>query len=153
MEGVGLLQVLRIACSILFKFLRCWVFRDRTYDSVGEANNCDRSVGGNRLAGPIHFVIRQEIHSMNSNNSGLRAEAEAIFGSAARGDADAISDRDILIVDDDCDVLRKRSVILKNDGFSVASYTFRKLQALAQHGALFLQHLKLEAVIISDRRG
>jgi hypothetical protein len=82
----------------------------------------------------------------------LTAESEAIFGSAARGDADAISDRDILIVDDNYETLRRRSDELKGAGFSVASYTFSKLEALAQKGALFIQHLKLESNILSDRR-
>ncbi len=77
--------------------------------------------------------------------------AEALFGSAARGDADGLSDRDVLIVDDDVKVLAARSAELASQGASVASYTFAKLMALAAHGALFVQHLKLEAKITRDR--
>jgi len=81
------------------------------------------------------------------------ASAEAIFGSSARGDADLISDRDILIVDDDLSVLRRRANELKDSGWSVAPYTFRKLEALSRIGALFVQHLKLESDIQVDRAG
>ncbi len=81
------------------------------------------------------------------------ASAEALFGSAARGDADALSDRDVLIVDDDLEVLVARSAELEAQGASVAPYTFAKLSALATQGALFLQHLKLEAQVIRDKGG
>jgi hypothetical protein len=78
------------------------------------------------------------------------ASAEALFGSAARGDADSLSDRDVLIVDDDLKTLAARSAELTSQGASVASYTFAKLWALAARGALFVQHLKLEAQITRD---
>jgi hypothetical protein len=81
------------------------------------------------------------------------ASAEALFGSAARGDADALSDRDVLIVDDDVEVLAARSGELRSEGASVASYTFAKLVALAARGALFVQHLKLEAQVTRDVGG
>lgn len=81
------------------------------------------------------------------------ASAEALFGSTARGDADAHSDRDFLIVDDDPKVLALRSAELEAQGASVASYTFAKLMSLATHGALFVQHLKLEARICRDADG
>ena len=82
-----------------------------------------------------------------------RASAEAIFGSAARGDSDRLSDRDYLIVDNDLAVLRRRAEELSAEGWSVASYTFRKLDVLAKKGALFLQHLKQESVIVEDNGG
>jgi hypothetical protein len=81
------------------------------------------------------------------------ASAEAIFGSSSRGDGDAMSDRDILIVDEDTAVLRRRARELKAGGWSVASYTFAKLRYLASRGALFIQHLKLEARILCDSEG
>jgi hypothetical protein len=82
-----------------------------------------------------------------------RAAAEAIFGSLSRGDGDALSDRDILLVDDNTEVLKHRGVLLESAGYSVASYTFRKLDALAERGALFIQHLKDEANILRDNGG
>lgn len=83
----------------------------------------------------------------------IRASSEALFGSASRGDADALSDRDILIVDDDTAILRKRAAVLTCEGWSVASYTFAKLDAIAAKGALFVQHLKLESEILEDHQG
>lgn len=81
------------------------------------------------------------------------ASAEAVFGSASRGDTDSLSDRDILIVDDDVSVLRHRARELESDGWSVASYTFARLSSMANRGALFVQHLKLESRIVHDRDG
>lgn len=81
----------------------------------------------------------------------LTASSEAVFGSAARGDVDSMSDRDILIVDDDVAVLRERGRQLSEAGWSVASYTFAKLEALSNRGALFIQHIKLESSILVDR--
>jgi hypothetical protein len=81
------------------------------------------------------------------------AAAEAVFGSASRRDGDALSDRDILIVDSDTALLRDRQKALENEGWSVASYTFLKLEALARKGVLFLQHLKAESTIHRDLNG
>jgi hypothetical protein len=81
------------------------------------------------------------------------AASEAVFGSAARGDGDQISDRDYLIVDDDPKRLAERFTKLAADGWSVASYTFKKLEALSESGALFVQHLKQDARIVKDRNG
>jgi hypothetical protein len=81
------------------------------------------------------------------------AAAEAVFGSTSRGDSDAQSDRDILIVDSDVHLLARRQAALERAGWSVASYTFRKLNAVASKGALFLQHLKAESKILRDVGG
>jgi hypothetical protein len=86
------------------------------------------------------------------NESGP-VEVEALFGSQVRGDQDHQSDRDILIVDEDRCRLQARTRVLEADGWSVAPYTFRKLEALAAKGALFIQHLKTESRIIQDSRG
>lgn len=88
-----------------------------------------------------------------TGKTGIRAASEAVFGSCARGDIDRLSDRDFLIVDDDPKILRARTRTLKAEGVSVAAYTFRKLESLAGRGALFVQHLRLEASVIADRDG
>jgi predicted nucleotidyltransferase len=79
--------------------------------------------------------------------------AEALFGSQIRGDNDVLSDRDVLIVDDNPAVLHARQAAAELQGYSVASYTFLKLEALARKGALFIQHLKDEALIVRDEGG
>ncbi len=81
------------------------------------------------------------------------AAAEAAFGSISRGDNDALSDRDILIVDTDINLLKQRQTALEFSGWSVASYTFAKLDALIQKGSLFIQHIKDEAEIHRDEGG
>jgi len=78
---------------------------------------------------------------------------EVLFGSQSRGDHDQASDRDILIVDDRPAALRRRAQILAQQGWSVAPYTYRKLEALAGRGALFVQHLKMEGKVLKDAHG
>lgn len=78
------------------------------------------------------------------------AQTEVLFGSAGRGDSDALSDRDILIIDRDIEVLNRRRLILESIGYSVATYTWKKIQRLSDQGALFIQHLKLESVVLRD---
>lgn len=86
-------------------------------------------------------------------NDHLHAESEALFGSVARNNTDGLSDRDILIVDKDPLVLRRRSQVLKSYGWSVAAYNWSRLAALARIKGLFVQHLKLESLILQDAHG
>jgi len=79
--------------------------------------------------------------------------AEAVFGSFTRGDSDEFSDRDILIVSDDLLHLKDRRIQLEAVGWSVASYTWSKLEALSRARALFIQHLKLESSVLRDDNG
>jgi hypothetical protein len=79
--------------------------------------------------------------------------AEAVFGSVSRGDDDRLSDRDVLLVDDDTHLLNRRQDDLEAEGSSVAAYTFSKLDTLVRKGALFIQHLKAEAKIKRDVGG
>ena len=76
--------------------------------------------------------------------------AFAIFGSAARGDHDIFSDRDLLIVSDDETSLRKLKAGYNSSGWSCTAYSWSRLQHAADQGSLFLQHLKQEAKILQD---
>lgn len=60
-----------------------------------------------------------------------------LYGSAARGDADDLSDRDILRVDDSAHV-------------SDCAYSWDDLHKMHAYGSLFLQHLKLEAKVLDS---
>jgi hypothetical protein len=73
----------------------------------------------------------------------------AIFGSVARGDNDAFSDRDILVISEKPTTQRNIKAIHEN-GFSPSIYTWNELESLSRHNALFLLHLKLESKIIKD---
>ena len=76
--------------------------------------------------------------------------AFALFGSAARGDHDAFSDRDLLIVSDDDDILSTLKSNYAAQGWSCTAYSWDRLQHAADYGSLFVQHLKQESKIIRD---
>lgn len=80
-------------------------------------------------------------------------DGEALFGSAARQDGDALSDLDYLIVSTDAIALRSRKRWLANQGFSVSDYTWKRLQRCFTEGTLFALHLKLEARPTFDPTG
>ena len=74
----------------------------------------------------------------------------AVFGSAARGDIDAFSDRDLLVVADSGPALRELKARYDAAGWSCTAYSWDRLQQAADQGSLFVQHLKQESKIISD---
>ena len=74
----------------------------------------------------------------------------AIFGSAARGDNDMFSDRDLLIVSDDDGTLREMKAKYDSVGWSSTAYSWSRLQRASDQGSLFVQHLKQESKILSD---
>ncbi len=78
--------------------------------------------------------------------------ALAVFGSAARGDFDAYSDRDLLIVTDDRRDLNALKSRYDSFGWSCSAYSWNRLQHAADQGSLFVQHLKQESKIVSDPR-
>ena len=74
----------------------------------------------------------------------------ALFGSAARGDHDAYSDRDLLIVSDDDDDLTTLKSAYSAQGWSCTAYSWIRLKHAADQGSLFVQHLKQESQIVRD---
>ena len=76
--------------------------------------------------------------------------AFALFGSAARGDYDSFSDRDMLIVSDDEATLRRLKSEYDSVGWSCTAYSWSRLQRASDQGSLFVQHLKQESKILSD---
>lgn len=83
--------------------------------------------------------------TLNSELSSL-----ALFGSAARGDYDHFSDRDLLVVSDDAKTLRELKYEYDSVGWSCTTYSWNRLKDAADRGSLFVQHLKQEAKILSD---
>lgn len=72
------------------------------------------------------------------------------FGATARGTADGLSDRDVLIVaSDPC-----RAVELKAhwaaEGCSVGVYSPSRFNRICDQGSLFVQHLKFEGKLLGD---
>lgn len=80
-------------------------------------------------------------------------ESVCVFGSAARSSSDQLSDRDVLIVASDN--RRRRSLLdhWRKSGWSVASYSPSRLLKMISAGSLFIQHLKLEGILVSDQNG
>lgn len=83
-------------------------------------------------------------------------EAALLYGSCARGDVEAHSDIDVLIVSGAC---RKQPVLdVLNSSFeqygpklSLTIYTRKELEFLAKVQSLFLLHLKRESIVLFDR--
>lgn len=77
----------------------------------------------------------------------------AIFGSSLRPNFDKYSDKDLLIVSNSYSILNKLKNIYEQDGYSVSTYTYKKLKYLSENGSLFVQHLKTESKILTDYKG
>lgn len=77
----------------------------------------------------------------------------AIFGSSLRPNFDKYSDKDLLIVSNSYTKLNELKNIYEQDGYSVSTYTYKKLKYLSEKGSLFVQHLKTESKILTDYKG
>ncbi|WP_155403802.1 hypothetical protein [Variovorax paradoxus] len=84
-------------------------------------------------------------------NQSIHVESLAIFGSTSRGDADQISDRDVLLAGMGQISLVERELIGR--GYSPSVYSWQQLEDLSRDGSLFLQHLRQESKILLDRNG
>ena len=86
---------------------------------------------------------------MKSND----VESVCIFGSTARSSADGMSDRDVLVVSGDSHRRQHLMDHWRKAGWSVASYSPGRLLKMIGAGSLFVQHLKLEGILLRDRNG
>lgn len=75
---------------------------------------------------------------------------KVLYGSVARGDDDALSDLDLLVIHDHNYVGREISL----PSASVVHYTWDEFAEMSSYGSLFLRHLRHEGRIVgSDRQG
>jgi hypothetical protein len=81
-----------------------------------------------------------------------RSKAVVIFGSAARRDRDRMSDKDILVVDDDRGALHESQIAFKSLGWSPVCFTWNRFERAVKQKGLFIQHLKLEGAVVSDQQ-
>jgi hypothetical protein len=80
---------------------------------------------------------------------GLRPDYEVwLYGSRARGDADATSDTDLLVVGDDGDDVRAVLTAVLWPSASVSFYTWSEIEAMWTYGSLFLDHIRSEARLL-----
>jgi len=73
-----------------------------------------------------------------------------LFGSAARGDFDQHSDRDLLLVASRLDDLRAVAALYSAAGWSCSLYSWRALERLCSRGGFFVEHLRLEGKVLRD---
>lgn len=78
-----------------------------------------------------------------------------LYGSRARGDSDKMSDKDLLLVCDETkspqDLSRQVPVddLALRDS-SVSQYSWSEIRNMASYGSLFLEHIKLEGVVVYE---
>ena len=83
----------------------------------------------------------------------MKTYSIAIFGSSLRPNFDKYSDKDLLIVSDSYSKLNTLKKKFELEGYSVSTYTYKKLKYLSDNGSLFIQHLKVESQILTDHKG
>jgi hypothetical protein len=76
-----------------------------------------------------------------------------IFGSTARGRADYLSDRDVLLAAPSEAEINDAARYWRLAGWSIAKFTHQQMLDMAARGSLFLQHLKQEGLIVRDQDG
>lgn len=74
-----------------------------------------------------------------------------LYGSHARGDADSLSDVDVLVVSD-CSLSLDAiaSIVGSPPRLSIVRYAWSEIEAMVEYGSLFLRHLQLEARAVSE---
>ena len=80
----------------------------------------------------------------------VKGVSACVFGSSARLSQDTLSDKDILLCSKQLSTLYPLVTELKKDGWSVATYSHKRLRHMLNSRSLFMQHLKLEGKIIWD---
>jgi hypothetical protein len=72
------------------------------------------------------------------------------FGSQLHSNYDKYSDRDLLVVTDSLMDLKELYDKYTSEGWSVSAYTYSKLKYLSEIGSLFIDHLKICSVTLTD---
>lgn len=73
-----------------------------------------------------------------------------VFGSVARKNCDDLSDRDVLVVAPTVAEAEASGEEWRKEGWSLSPFARHQMQSMSERGALFIQHLKLEGVIVRD---
>jgi hypothetical protein len=72
------------------------------------------------------------------------------FGSQLHNGYDQYSDRDLLVVTDKLEDLKELYNKYSSQGWSVSAYTYSKLAYLSRIGSLFIDHLRICSVTLTD---
>lgn len=73
-----------------------------------------------------------------------------VFGSVARKRCDELSDRDLLVVAPTAAEAESESNQWRASGWSVSPFAQHQITSMSERGSLFIQHLKLEGIILKD---
>lgn len=76
--------------------------------------------------------------------------AMTVFGSYARHDFDAISDKDMLFIYKTNSYPKNEILKMKYAGWNCAEYTYKDFLHIAKIGSLFVQHIKQDGIITHD---
>lgn len=124
----------------------------RFFDSCADTANGLRIRCCGRL--PRLAVVCAYYLGNSQASSAVSASADmnaiAVFGSVARGNADAWSDADLLLVNEDSDRLRLSARMYERLGWSTTSMRWTDLRRQVASGSLFAVHLRDEARILQD---
>ena len=89
---------------------------------------------------------------MDSRPIALSSAAVWMYGSHARGDADAESDLDVLVISEDS--LGEGEVAsfaeLDSPRLSISQYSWDEIRGMASYGSLFLQHIRIEGKCVKE---
>jgi hypothetical protein len=67
-----------------------------------------------------------------------------MYGSAARGDADELSDVDLLVVAEPSEEVELPAAVSRQESVSVSRYTWDEIASMVGYGSLFLHHVRQE---------
>jgi len=76
--------------------------------------------------------------------------AICLYGSHARGDADAWSDHDVLVVGTPSESAAATLLDGLGPRLSISHYEWYEIEAMAKYGSLFLQHVRLEGNVLLE---
>ena len=101
----------------------------------------------------VHPLCDSCVHAISTSCTLTLPGIESIceFGATARGTADDLSDKDVLVVASEPERVAELKAYWTEQGWSVAAYLPSRFDKMCEQGSLFVQHLKLEGKLVFDK--